>query len=169
MNLKDYQQQAKRTCPSLGSDKLDLAHMVLGVCSEVEEYVNATDKVNKSEECSDMNWYLANYCTFRGYNLEDMYKDIPGNTCLDTFDVHLSRLQDYVKKYMAYNKDICPTKEQFALKGLCYWVTIMYEGIDMEQSLQNNIDKLRVRFPDKFDEDLAKNRDLAAERKELEK
>lgn len=28
MNLAEYQVQAKRTCPSLGSEKLDLAHMV---------------------------------------------------------------------------------------------------------------------------------------------
>ena len=59
MNLKNYQEQAKRTCPTLGSDKLDLAHMVLGIYSEHEELMKATvqkDIVNQVEEIADKMW-----------------------------------------------------------------------------------------------------------------
>jgi len=167
MTFKEYQEQAKRTCPSLGSEKLDLAHMVLGIFSEYEEYYNAIDEVNKSEECSDMYWYVANYCTFRGYNLEGI--GYVKGVSKDTFDIHLSRLQDYVKKYIAYNKPMDLKKELYALSGICYWINQMYEDMNIPNSLQNNINKLKVRFPQSFNEELAKNRDLVSERKELEK
>ena len=76
MTIKEYQIQAKRTCPSLGNDKLDLAHMVLGIGSETEELYKAmltNDSVNVLEEIIDKIWYIANYCTFRGYSLEELY------------------------------------------------------------------------------------------------
>ena len=57
MNFKEYQEQAKRTCPSLGSEKLDLAHMVLGIHSEYNEWISSTDDINESEEIADMLWY----------------------------------------------------------------------------------------------------------------
>ena len=42
-------------------------------------------------------------------------------------------------------------------------------NLDWEQGLKNNIDKLRVRYPEKYTDECAENRDLASERKELEK
>ena len=45
----------------------------------------------------------------------------------------------------------------------------MYDGIDYEKSLENNINKLKVRFPEKFTEENALNRNLKEERKVLEK
>lgn len=41
-------------------------------------------------------------------------------------------------------------------------------GVTMQETLQKNIDKLRVRFPGKFTEENALNRDLDAERAVLE-
>ena len=56
------------------------------------------------------------------------------------------------------------------LENLAYAIKKMYrDGADIFQSLQNNIDKLKVRYPEEFNEELAKNRDLVSERKELEK
>ena len=167
MNFKEYQEQAKRTCPSLGSEKLDLAHMVLGIHSEYNEWITATDEVNESEELADMLWYLANYCTFRNYSFERLFDVELSNTLGVTFNS--SKLQDLVKKYIAYNKEISISEESVLLENLAFNIKKLYGETDIFQSLQNNIDKLRVRFPEKFDEELAKNRDLAAERKELEK
>lgn len=42
-------------------------------------------------------------------------------------------------------------------------------GLNFEKGLENVISKLRIRYPDKFDEVLAANRNLEAERRELEK
>ena len=80
-----------------------------------------------------------------------------------------SKLQDLVKKYIAYNKEIDMSAESILLENLADAISQMYSNKDILQSLQNNINKLKVRFPEKFDEELAKNRDLPAERKELEK
>jgi hypothetical protein len=166
MNLQQFQQQSKRTCPSLG-DKLDLAHMVLGIFSEFEEYMNATDEVNKSEECSDMMWYIGNYCSFRGLNLESLWgnKEYNGNS----FVLNVSVLQDYIKKNVAYNREINRLKEFDVLTGLLFNISKMYGNINVEQSLENNINKLKIRFPDKFSEENAINRNLEKERQELEK
>lgn len=167
MTFKEYQEQAKRTCPTLGSEKLDLAHMVLGIHSEYNEWINATDSVNESEELADMLWYLANYCTFRRYSFERLFNVEPPNSFEVTFNS--SKLQDLVKKYIAYNKEISISDESALLENLAFAIKKLYGDADIHQSLQNNIDKLRVRFPEKFDEELAKNRDLVSERKELEK
>lgn len=169
MTFKEYQEQAKRTCPSLGSEKLDLAHMVLGIHSEYNEWVDSTDLINESEELADILWYLTNYCTFRGYNFERLF-DIELKSTLGLV-YNSSKLQDLVKKYVAYNKEINVSIESELLENIAYAIKKIYINIEIDiyQSLQNNIDKLRIRFPDKFDEELAKNKDLVAERKELEK
>ena len=167
MNFKEYQEQAKRTCPSLGSEKSDLAHMVLGIHSEYNEWITATDEVNESEELADMLWYLANYCTFRNYSFERLFDVKLSNNLGVTFNS--SKLQDLVKKYIAYNKEINISVESALLENLAFNIKKLYGEVDIYRSLQNNIDKLKIRFPEKFDEELAKNRDLASERKELEK
>ena len=42
-------------------------------------------------------------------------------------------------------------------------------GFDLELAMQNNQDKLRARFPEKFESEQALNRNLVDERTELEK
>lgn len=167
MTFKEYQEQAKRTCPSLGSEKLDLAHMVLGIHSEYNEWIKAIDAVNESEELADMLWYLANYCTFRNYSFERLFDVKLSSNLGVTFNS--SKLQDLVKKYIAYNKEISISEESVLLENLAFNIKKLYGEVDIYRSLQNNIDKLKIRFPEKFDEELAKNRDLVSERKELEK
>ena len=44
-----------------------------------------------------------------------------------------------------------------------------FNNFDLEEILQTNIDKLRVRFPEKFTKENALNRNLEQERKTLEK
>ena len=62
-----------------------------------------------------------------------------------------------------YNED-CNTTRIMIMMDLCkVW------NINFEECLDLNINKLKIRFPDKFTEENALNRDLASERKELEK
>lgn len=173
-----YQELAKRTCVSLGDEKLDLAHMVLGIISEQEELLQAIasgDEVNQREEMADILWYLANYCTFRDYNfykLVDAYQydfeleDWEKEVC--TFDVYTSKLADYVKKYIAYGKPIDRKLEERALGGIVYSFQFEDCGFDFSADLERNIKKLQVRFPEKFSQENALNRDLQTERKILE-
>lgn len=117
MDIKNYQLEAKRTCPKLENNKMDLIHMALGMQTEAAEisdvfkkklaYDKEVDWVNVKEEIGDLMWYIANLCSMNQWNLEDI--------------------------------------------------------------LETNIRKLRARYPDKFTNELAINRDLTSERKELER
>lgn len=180
MKLEQYQEQAKRTNADLGSEKLNLAHMVLGLVSEQEEYLEASvkeDEVNQREELADMCWYIANYCEMRGYKFHELLKQCqfffePNDEWIEQvsyMDVYVSKLADYVKKYVAYGKPIIRAKEKEALKGILYSLTLEECYFDFERDLRNNIEKLKVRFPEKFTQEKALNRDLETERKILEK
>lgn len=180
MTLREYQKQAFRTCPDLGSLELNLAHMVLGIMSEEEELLKALvegDEVGIGEELADKFWYIAGYCTFRDLDLQTLYSErtqIDFEQWEEHIDIgvsSLSKLHDYTKKFLAYGKEINTDLEQRALKLLILSISWEINGseIGLENILQNNIDKLKVRYPEKFTTENALNRDLEAERKELEK
>lgn len=197
--IENYQELAKRTCASLGNEKLDLSHMILGLVSEQSEWMTAIangDSVNYSEEVADIFWYLANYCTFRGYSFYEIYeqsKNLPFDNTTPEYETlafyfeysdtrheiqvmsMVSQLSDLVKKYVAYNK---PIDKELELTLLQYIVGIFYTDeayntpdnfyFDFHRDLKNNIEKLQKRYPEKFTEENALNRDLDAERKILE-
>jgi NTP pyrophosphatase (non-canonical NTP hydrolase) len=79
-------------------------------------------------------------------------------------------LADVFKKNLAYNKPIDWTNVQEEIGDLLWYISGLcnINGFDLEEILQNNIDKLRARYPEKFDEDKAINRNLHDERKILE-
>lgn len=193
MKFEQYKEQVKRTLPNLPEINgnpliLDSIHMVLGMCSEIYELHEAlekADKVNVAEELTDIAWYASNYCNLRDIipvvNLEFIKENETGTHSMVLFRNELERainaiseLQDYDKKELAYKKedtDFITVRRRRCISLIinslnsCYF----YYNINPEQAMQNNIDKLRARFPDKFDEDKANNRDLQLERKELEK
>jgi NTP pyrophosphatase (non-canonical NTP hydrolase) len=79
-------------------------------------------------------------------------------------------LLDTYKKTLAYNKelDIVNIKEEIG--DLLWYISNLLRVLDMdfEQVLYLNVEKLKARYPEKFTEDNAINRDLEAERKVLE-
>lgn len=179
LTIQEFKKQCKRTCPSLeGGIKLDLSHMALGMGSELNELdaaYNKADTVNISEELADFLWYFCNYLTFREiqFNFEDVLltqRRFCVREGIEDLFFHTTVLQDYTKKFIAYNKSIPLSEELKTLKILFSLIVAIYReiDIDMEESLYKNIEKLKLRFPDKFSEDLAINRDVEAERKILE-
>ena len=116
MDIKQYKEAAWRTSARLATFKDDAHHMLFGMLTEVGELADAfkknlaykkpLDYVNIEEEVGDLMWYVINFCSVMGFNLEDI--------------------------------------------------------------LEQNIAKLRARYPEKFTEDKAINRDLAKEREILE-
>lgn len=179
MTFKNYQLKAIRTCVDLGSLQLNLSHMVLGIISEMEEFMQAmvnNDMVNAREEQADIMWYIANYCNFRKFDLEEILgdpytleqelDDFESNVI--TFDLFTSRLSDYVKKFVAYGKPLDENLEKRALKAIVWSLTIEDTGFEFEKDLQKNINKLMERYPDKYSDERALNRNLDAERKILE-
>ena len=171
MNFKNYQQLSKRTCNDLGSLQLNLSHMVLGIISEHEEYleaINKRDMVNAREEQADKMFYVANYCTFRGFDLGDFENyEVPENQ-YGLWEIYTSKLADYVKKFIAYGKPINEDLEREALQKIIISIGEANSSFNFEKDLQINVDKLKARFPDKYSDELANNRDLEKEREILE-
>jgi hypothetical protein len=172
MNLKVYQENAKRTVADLGSLKLNLSHMVMGMCTELSELQDAIDnedKVNIGEELADFQWYLANYNTLRDYTFKSSDLPVYYDDVNDLY-YSVSELQDVVKKFIAYDKEINEKSEKSLLSSLQYMIQGFYNTYKLDQGeyLQKNIDKLKERYPGKFTVENAINRDLDAERKILE-
>lgn len=180
MNFKEYQEKAKRTLVDLGDLKLNLSHMGLGIISELEEWLKAfveNDEVNMREEKADMCWYIANYCNIRGFDLQEIVGDSVYGLSFELesweeetsiLNIFTSRLCDYIKKYIAYNKPLDKDLEKKAIEAIMYSLTLDDDHFDFEVDLDKNIKKLAKRYPDKFTEYNAINRDLEAERKILE-
>lgn len=80
-------------------------------------------------------------------------------------------LLDAFKKHIFYGKPLDTVNVGEEIADMMWYLTNLCRltGLDMEVLMQNNIDKLRKRFPEKFTQEGALNRDLDAERKELEK
>jgi len=83
----------------------------------------------------------------------------------------VAEMVDNRKKNLAYWKplDIINLKEE--IWDLMRYVAILCDEFwfNFDDILEKNIDKLRIRFPEKFSNDNANNRDLEAEREALEK
>lgn len=91
--------------------------------------------------------------------------------CLVGLQTEIGELADPFKKGIYYGKevDLVNVGEEIA-DSLWYIVNLCrLTGINLDQQLKNNIQKLKVRFPDKFTSENAINRNLELERKELEK
>lgn len=81
-----------------------------------------------------------------------------------------NELLDIYKKRLAYGKEIDKINISEEIFD-CFWYLInlcRMLNIDIETGLQANINKLHVRYPDRFTTDAALIRDLDAEKKELE-
>lgn len=180
MKLSEYQIAAKRTCPSLGSKDKDLLHMKMGIVTELAELVDAykknlaygkeLDLVNIGEEIADVFWYIANEYNILEKTLLDEFVTIAlGQSYVDDYiyeykDKDAQYLLDLINVYLSQE-----FQTMYVLIGLVTFSK--YLGIDIEKSLQNNIDKLLIRYPleEGFTQEKALNRNLEDERVELEK
>jgi NTP pyrophosphatase (non-canonical NTP hydrolase) len=82
----------------------------------------------------------------------------------------VGELADVFKKYMAYQKQIDWVNVKEEVGDLLWYVSNFcnINGFDLEEILQTNINKLRARYPEKFTQENAINRDLDKERTILE-
>jgi NTP pyrophosphatase (non-canonical NTP hydrolase) len=192
MDFKTYQVNAIRTIKWMGMENWDRAHMALGMASELGELIEAIqkqDSVGVSEEIADIMWYVANEATIMKYSIV-LQSDV-STYGLTSITKAVSDYCDIVKKTLVYNKEY--TKEEQVKKlqkvaDVCF--NFMYintavgtlgtnadvvkavnnDGkVDLLRALDNNIAKLKKRYPDKYTDHNALNRDLDAERTELEK
>lgn len=172
-SLKQYQKFAARTCADLGKKKLNNLHMKMGLITELAEaidvykkkiaYKKDIDYVNLQEELiGDVLWYAVNYCRINKIALPVMPEALlESQKPSYTDEGYVNILIDLVKLSLKPKKNI----PMIIIK---IFILSTYLNFDFYQSLTNNINKLMVRYPEKFDTDKAINRDLKTERKRLE-
>jgi hypothetical protein len=152
--------------------------MILGMNSEFNELYEATDDINRGEEITDIMWYVSNYGNIKGINLAKKFQFQAGfyfyaleqNNYIEMLQVEISKLTDIEKKAFAYKKSIDDYEREVLLIKIAERINDCYSAFNINPfvSMERNINKLKVRFPDKFSEHSALNRDLETERKTLE-
>lgn len=187
-SIVEYQLLASRTCPDLPGEHENERHMNLGVITEIGEvldifkknlaYNKPLDVVNLGEELADIAWYIVNKCRFNELPLDDDFTVVKAEVkeLLDTqmftengLPINIKAealMHPLLQVYCGPTNNIfsAPIVQLAILANIAEW----YE-LDFFQLLTNNIDKLKIRYPEKFTEEAALNRDLEAERAELEK
>lgn len=111
------------------------------------------------------------------------YMKLSANTCADLktaeannnhmlmgMVTEVGELVDAYKKHYAYGKVLDKVNVKEELGDLMFYISnfCRMNNINLEDQLTINIDKLKARYPHKFDSDKAINRDLDTERKILE-
>ena len=78
--------------------------------------------------------------------------------------------QDMLKKHVFYGKPLDEVNLKEEIGDLLWYCAIALEALDtdFEAVMETNINKLKARYPEKFTEDKAENRDLVKEREILE-
>lgn len=178
MNVTEYQAAALRTLapgfyPPTMQYEIDLLHTAMGLVTEVAELFESVikegeeDLVNRKEELGDITWYLA--VGFKALGEEFQFAEPSQElgadliTCVGAFMDMQKRAFFYNEPYdreAAFNllKKIAGAVAYIAVEG----------GFLFEDVFDANIANLTKRFPDKFTEYAAVNRDLDAERTALE-
>jgi hypothetical protein len=170
----------ERVCSDEVGVKLNLAHMALGLASELGELVQCVgtelkakiDLPNLKEELGDIYWYITNYCNIRNIAppLGIEGNGLPEDECFELLITSVSDLVDIIKKYLAYNKEIDKASELEVAYNIFYALEMFEQVYQLngDEIRKINITKLEVRYPEKFSDKLAINRNLEEERKTLE-
>lgn len=79
-------------------------------------------------------------------------------------------LLDAIKKAKIYGQDLDKVNIVEELGDLMWYMALLVDelGVDFENVWEKNIKKLELRYPEKYSDEKAKNRDLGAEREILE-
>lgn len=184
MNFEEFQKLAMRTEP----DNRDTVHMdVQGVKRLLRMYIGVGDLLDYNKKGIFYNKYEKYDENFMQLmtNIDESFLD-HCNVDTERKDVNTlnfrilhgllgaiteaSEIASILLKYLETGEiDKANVGEEFSDSD--WYKAIAYDelGLDEVTTRTNVIDKLRIRFPDKFDDEKAANRDLAAERQELEK
>lgn len=184
INLQEYQKLAHRTWSIKQTNEIGRQHIILGIISEYGEMADAykkhlaygkeLDKVNVLEEWADALWYLVNY-----YTLIEKEVPTPDENYLIKYQNKVEEIPAdlifYSLLYLSFQEsEMALDGEMLSLdislnRHFALGIQLGFTKEELYKALENNINKLKVRYPEKFTEDLALNRNLEQERKELEK
>ena len=159
-------------------------HGILGLATEIGEIVEAYEKenldiINIAEELGDAFWYTAILVDELSIDPKSLEKfsvvridisKLPTTLCIQT-----AEMLDKTKKTMFYGKEynVELLKEQvvrmYNTLHLCSNGINHQINTSMSKILTNNLNKLKIRYPEKFNLTDSEIKDLNRERKELEK
>ncbi|MCK5342142.1 MAG: hypothetical protein KAR20_01995 [Candidatus Heimdallarchaeota archaeon] len=176
MEWKEYQKLAFVTNAKLGDPRLDKIHMILGMSTELGEfqdvfkkhlaYKKEIDWRNVKEEIGDTLWYVAGLAEHEGYAITSLFFDIElakeysGDNY--TILVNLSSTLGLLSmNAFSGNGDIRYELQNFVnlLFAFC-----SKNNIDFWRVIENNIEKLQARYPEKFNAYDATHRNLDEEK-----
>lgn len=189
MDFNTYLVESKRTLVEKGC-VLDFYHAVLGISSELGELVDIIkrhvyygkplDLLHIKEEIGDIFWYQAVLYRLSGFEvIPDVYrKEGLPFIYRKHLELHTNNLLglifDYIK--LCTFPDVANNDDTFE-QSLLIYLNCLYNGtvfllehfgFTLSDVLETNINKLKVRYPDKFNTQDALNRDLVSERVALE-
>lgn len=185
MNWKEYLNLSEKTLSNefhCEGKYQRLLHASLGILTEIEEilpnYKNniLINDINHqgsiSEEISDVAWYIAIF--FREYKIlfesENIQSSRNSGDILNDIIISTIKMLDPLKKKLFYNKNINDyTFIETSIKLYSLVLEFCYiNNIDIDNSLEKNIAKLKARYGEKFSSDKAINRNLDIEKNILE-
>ena len=172
MDLREYHHAALRTAKMFATQAENLNHAALGLVTECFEVESAKSLHHISEELADVMWYVVLAAATFKMNVADLIHPEFETTqqWLDSgpeFNVQhkkaLGAFVTFVKRVHVYGKT--PTPEMLAdavndLRTLARWVAVLarIHGLDFELVLDNNIKKLRKRYPEAYSDAAAEAR-----------
>lgn len=145
----------------------DLLHATLGINSELHEYDMAKSWLNAIEELGDLCWFVALAAFDLGcdpFQKWDTYLDEHPDSML--LKEAVAEFLDLVKGAYAYNKPLDIPRLHLLLDVMAGRIAKIIRSkskFTPDEVLAANIEKLRARFPEKFDTELALHRNVKQE------
>ena len=160
MNWNEYARLAMRTnsetVGTYGRVSLDLMHGAAGLVTEVKEWLEATEEAHRDEELGDCCWFIA-LCYLS--IAEDRFTITPHKRPVSDPLFAAIELLDIAKRLYAYGK----VKEGDKRKSIEILNGIVAALQINDRHMKSNINKLRARYPEGFNQADALNRDVEAE------
>lgn len=174
MNSKEYIVNVKKTesCDTdkilgrlSGKSSIRLLHSAMGIVTEVAEIYEAIDNgdlVNLKEELGDCLWYLAISIDILKIDTNLLYTSTQPHYNIGYL---ASEYLDVIKKYIFYGKEysLTATKVNVLMILGCIFNICNQYSISVNGMMDDNIEKLKKRYGDKFSEEKAINRDIKKE------
>lgn len=186
INFYDYALAAQRTVAFQDNDFLDIGHFGFGACTEYLELnlaISRKDRVNIGEEIGDSIWFQANHILKHFDTKDQIWRQLteiwwkPQYTItlshneLQFYTEYLDKYADICMKYFRAHKKVdgynAKVKDLLIKMSKSLVSIALNESLNPIQILNNNIQKLYDRYPEKFDSYLCMNRDLIKEYKTL--
>lgn len=152
-----------------------LLHAAMGLCTETAELYEVQNEQHELEELGDICWYLALAFDAVGssfeqapvFAAEEFHAFVRGEDPGEAMVIYSTEVLDIVKKQIFYGREADVLKIVDALTMI---KNVVIHGLDMadldyslEDIIEANMKKLKARYPDKFSEEAAINRDVKAE------